>query len=529
MERYITLTGVFQSPSSSLPLTDVIDEYKQAFNENDRYFRISRNWQEVFDFETATDWTASLDAENMSTSSVNYQYGTKSVTFDVDVSNGADNQAVISNGSLTVKDLSTVDETGNFEFWIYIPNVYYITGVTFGIGNDASNTWEATVSSQYDNKPLQNGWNYISIPWESMTETGTVNPATLDFCAFILDYSSAQTDMQEVAVSAVVWQDDTETRNYPCYSEGLTTDEAPYNIDFTNFSVRLLNYTGLSESTNVESLLSADDYTNGTVDIPLEIAGTGLQYPNISIAYTTASNLDTIVLSNLSTNTSVTLDVGTVSGDILAVNTKGKVATKNGSVVDYNYVMPIFNKGVNILRLQHNSDTPEVFAQTSGTDVIADGFHVALPFTPTVNSTVSSLQILNRRNPGASISRLIISVWSDVSSKPGALLAYLSGTPNSGTDFAYSTYTGSYAVTGSTQYWLVFDKSKTFISGGTNQISDVGGVTSPNHSPKLRRGLVTSSWSTDAEINGDLAYSLMLNPVLTIDYDVDITNKTLYL
>lgn len=533
-ERVITLSGVLQS-QGSLGLTDVIDEYKKAFAENDRYFRVSTNWQDIFNFESATGWSASNDATNISTSDSNYQYGTKSVTFDIDVSASANDYATITNSSLTSKDLSGVSGTGNIEFWMYLPSQVYVSTVTLRFGNDASNYYSFDFSQQYDGTDLQSGWNYFSNAWSSFTETGTVNDGALDYCVFEVAYSSSQADMAGLAVSGLLWQLDTNSRNYRCYSEGISANDLSYNIGYTEFQARLLNYDGVSRATNTDLVLDVNS-TSGTQSFTVDFGGTAEQFPNISIDYTTASNLDTIELENLTNNSSVVLDVGTVSGDILNIDTKSKQVNKTGTIVDYNYVLPEFEAGINILKLTHLSNSPQVISQSnSDSSFIPTGEEgICVSFVPTVNSTVIAATInakINYIGPN-SFRNIGVRIYSDSASTvvfPVVASGFFRVTIDDTTYKSFPvTFTSSNQLVAGTRYWLSFFQ---YSSSFFNPLSiDYQRLSTPSPAPNIRKiNSYTDPSVGQASYSGDMVYSITLNPVLTIDYDISITNNKLYL
>ncbi len=79
-------------------------------------------------------------------------------------------------------DLEDWDEMADFIVPVYFGAVTYFTSATFLFGNDITTKyWTPTVqTAQSDGTSVKVGWNYFLFPWVGATETGTVDPATID-------------------------------------------------------------------------------------------------------------------------------------------------------------------------------------------------------------------------------------------------------------------------------------------------------------------------------------------------------------
>lgn len=111
---------------------------------------------------------------------VNNQFfisGSGSVEFDSAAS--ADGVQVT---AMTSVDLTKHDEVSTMFLRFYADDVSNITSATLIWGNDLSTAFWTGVAqtAQFDGTAFRNGWNTISVPWSTATETGTVDPAAID-------------------------------------------------------------------------------------------------------------------------------------------------------------------------------------------------------------------------------------------------------------------------------------------------------------------------------------------------------------
>lgn len=88
----------------------------------------------------------------------------------------------IQSTNTTTLDLEEWDELADIIFPIYIGDTTNLTSVTFIFGNDLTTKYWTCVAqtAQADGTAFINGWNWIRCPWSTATETGTVDPATID-------------------------------------------------------------------------------------------------------------------------------------------------------------------------------------------------------------------------------------------------------------------------------------------------------------------------------------------------------------
>ncbi len=123
------------------------------------------------------------DASNLTLDGDNYIAGAGALNFDT--AEGAATAAVELTGATQV-DLTDHDEKSSIFVWVFIPDATDASGdaVTNFIlrwGNDSSNYWSRTVTTNNEGATFYDGWNLLRFDWNGATETGTVNPAQIDY------------------------------------------------------------------------------------------------------------------------------------------------------------------------------------------------------------------------------------------------------------------------------------------------------------------------------------------------------------
>lgn len=137
---------------------------------------------------------AGTDASNLTLDSNNYITGSGSLNFDLAA--GAATAAIELTGATQV-DLSDWDEQGAFFVWVYIPDYSdaegdTVTNFILRWGNDSSNYWSRTVTVNNEGQTFHDGWNLLRFDWDgSATETGTVDPNTIDYIRLTITKSTS--------------------------------------------------------------------------------------------------------------------------------------------------------------------------------------------------------------------------------------------------------------------------------------------------------------------------------------------------
>ena len=122
-------------------------------------------------------WSAVGSAAGLKANSQYHLSGSASIEFDLVASGDG-----IQNTTMTAVDLTDEDEIADFIIPIYLGAVTNLTSISVRWGNDVTTNYWAGVAqtTQADGTAFRIGWNFITAPWPTATETGTVAPATTD-------------------------------------------------------------------------------------------------------------------------------------------------------------------------------------------------------------------------------------------------------------------------------------------------------------------------------------------------------------
>lgn len=122
-------------------------------------------------------WSLVTGASNLRLDTQRMISGSASIEFDLDITGGG-----LQNTTMTALDLSNQDGEGDFFAWLYLPSATNLTSVNATWGNDLSlNYWTSVAqTSNFDGSAFAVGWNLVSFPWSSATETGTVDDTRID-------------------------------------------------------------------------------------------------------------------------------------------------------------------------------------------------------------------------------------------------------------------------------------------------------------------------------------------------------------
>ncbi len=455
--------------------------FDKIFDLDTHYLRYIPDYLEVFVPTTTTNWSAADDAASIGINTDNYQYGNtgqdtyqggKSLSFNVDVSADADNQASVSNVSLTPKDLTSVALTGNFEIAVYIPDTYYITSIDVRVGTDASNYYYANLTTNYEGNPLTNGWNWLSIPWNSNTsKTGTPTDSNIHYLFVQLNYGASQGDMTGVLVDSLLWVNEDLVRNYPCYKQDVAFDSGPDDITSNSYSANFLNYTGYAKSTHAEELFSETGVTGVSDTQVVTIDGSMPALPLFNIHINTVTDIASFSIKNLNTGQQIDLSpTSLAAGDVISFGGENYQSLKNSLPMAFTNVIPTFKNGVNRLQLNivGSSDTyvPAVAIVADSTRTNSNypnnesnQRYIAQSFTASATSTITQFTFeayttgFNMgMNPYEAVSWKIV---NDNAGSPGSTIL-ASGSVNVPNANGTVTVSGlSVPITNTTKYWLV--------------------------------------------------------------------------
>lgn len=190
-----------------------INEYSVSYDDGKQYGRFnSRNEQvyktlhEMNDLTDNGTWaadTTNSDALGLTTGDVVVVDNSDNIQFNVDVSQSANNYALIECTDMDDVDLDDFENLGKARFRVYIPSITNFTSVELRWGNDSSNYWSNTATTQVDGSSFVAGWNEVEIDWNGATETGTVTESEIDYLAVKMNYTASYTDQNKFRVERI--------------------------------------------------------------------------------------------------------------------------------------------------------------------------------------------------------------------------------------------------------------------------------------------------------------------------------------
>ena len=149
---------------------------------------------ECDDTDNNGNWAVGGDATNLTKDNLDFVSGSGSLNFDL---NALGSVGYIEIADMSDIDLTDEDEKGSIWLRVYIPDPSIITNFILRWGNDSSNYWSRTITAPHDQTTFKTGWNILRFDWNGATETGTVDPATIDYLRFSVTYDgTAETDIR---------------------------------------------------------------------------------------------------------------------------------------------------------------------------------------------------------------------------------------------------------------------------------------------------------------------------------------------
>jgi hypothetical protein len=137
------------------------------------------------------------DATNIKFDTYNKTKGNASLSFDIDVSQSVNNRATIRNTSLRGVPMEQFENVGSFLIDVYFPDITDITSITLFWGDDTSNYWTATATTDLHGNSFVAGDNTVKIDWNGATKIGTPSLFSRYF-RIDVNYEATQIDMNGV-------------------------------------------------------------------------------------------------------------------------------------------------------------------------------------------------------------------------------------------------------------------------------------------------------------------------------------------
>lgn len=408
-------------------------------------------------------------------------------------------EAVISTENANYVDLSTMriyyslDDGTNislFEFLLYVPDEVEFDSIGVRIGSDNSNYYSLNgLKSNYEGKPIQQGFNYCSIPATSCTMVGSVDATRLGrYLNLTYRYNPNRVAYPSTApgfkFGGVLITLDNKIRNYKCYIKGavnLQTDTLKQKN--LQGSVKLLNYTGYGESTFSESAFKATSITslNNTQAVNLKGSLDRL-LPNIQFKLNSSANLSKIRITNLyDSQNFIELSNSWNDGDIITIDSLNKKVQTNNINQEFTAGRLLnFRKGNSQVKfeiIQGSSSTLQNTQMDNNQGIYTDSAGycyrgISRAFTAPISGTLSNLSVYITTPPVDYMGffEYSIQVRSDSSNSPSNTVLFEQiALGNSKFGFNWIPFSLGISVTSGTKYWIVLKRSSNnyqyFLSG----------------------------------------------------------------
>lgn len=127
-----------------------------------------------------SDWALFGDAVNVARDDADYVMGNGSIKFNLSAVAGT--TAGIQNANINTVDLTDyLGGTSSFFIYAKIASTTGLNSYSLRFGNDASNYYTKTVTTQHDGTAFMVGWNLLRFDIASLTETGSVTDSTINY------------------------------------------------------------------------------------------------------------------------------------------------------------------------------------------------------------------------------------------------------------------------------------------------------------------------------------------------------------
>lgn len=351
------ITGTATGVGQNLVFQKYVENYNSILMQGDRWLRTvhPEAYKELFvpvlDASPAQIALSGL-ATGLSQDQRDFQYDNVSYKF----STGA---ATVGNVTATIDltlptTFATELGTGAGSFvlpsidgWLRLPDVSKIASLELRYMQDASKYYTKTITTNFEDLGLENGWNLLSEPfweqdglrttpgWMKVSTPALANLVTLRVIITLVVGTPALSDW---GVDAWFVTEDLHVRNYPCVVDGQTTiASGQYNAVSSNISYGLCNHTGYSHTTHDETKFSQDSITSLIFEKDVFVDGNTNQLPTSIITIVSQVNLNKLRIHNLTTDERLDFSAGDTpwaANDIVTFSGIQGEAYRNGQPQD---------------------------------------------------------------------------------------------------------------------------------------------------------------------------------------------------
>lgn len=213
----------------------------------------------VSSLDAVGDWEAFGDGSNITKDADNYVKGSASLNWDINADDGI--TAGIQNTALPTFDISSFIENGYAFVWAYISSVTDLTNFILRIGNDSSNYYYITITTNNEGNAFHTGWNLLRFSFANKTETGTVDDDACDYTVLYMTKDAGKTDETDYRFDHIILKlgDNYYTHYYSKYgwqsSAGVYLEDATDATDLLNVDTDELKLISLKTAELIENHL----------------------------------------------------------------------------------------------------------------------------------------------------------------------------------------------------------------------------------------------------------------------------------
>lgn len=397
-----TATSPTQNEDSALLMSEYV---KKIFYRDKTILRTTPK-SKVINLNTCQSlggWAVASDGGSLSVDTKEFQFENASLLSTVTPSTGS---AVYTLNSATQINLSSVSNSGNFEFWLDLSDVYSITSINFRVGSDSSNYYLADFTTNYEGEKLQNGSNYFSVPWgnavqgKTIAQEGTPVNTAIDYIRIQINFTPTA-NLFQARLGGFFHVDEEMTRNYPSILMGGINFEQQWFLNVgnlkNNWQLDLMNYAGYSQATHDIVLFAEYGITTLTRTKSVDLKGNFSPLITNQFRLNAITNLNFLTYSNFSKNESINWNKTWVANDNLIFDAKESIVSTNGMPQDFIGAIPKANLGVNYLNLSITQSSNTIISQLTGTLLeISSTRFGGQSFVAPISGTLTSVTLFNK-------------------------------------------------------------------------------------------------------------------------------------
>ena len=148
-------------------------------------------------------WALFGDAETLAADDSDFVKGNGSIKWNISSAGGT--TAGIQSSDVNSIDISDyLGGTSAFFVWVKINSATNLTNYILRFGNDSSNYYSKTVTTQADGTAFVAGWNLLKFDVSSLTETGSVTDTAIDYFVIYMTKTAGKVSESDYAFDWLV-------------------------------------------------------------------------------------------------------------------------------------------------------------------------------------------------------------------------------------------------------------------------------------------------------------------------------------